>query len=123
MGTSLEGTGSMRNGGETKRDRGKSVARMSHARLVHVSNVLARSVFYVFCDWLSSLEIGSTILNLVLPLILQVLRSVGFWSAGTSQPEETSIHIAYCSLIDKSEYFVYIEVTQNFEWGWFGHLS
>eukprot|EP00250_Pteridium_aquilinum_P013724 c21534_g1_i1 orf=388-3765(+) len=39
----------------------------------------------------------------------QVLRSVGVWSAGTSQPEETSIHLAYCSLIDKAEHFVYIE--------------
>jgi phospholipase D1/2 len=42
--------------------------------------------------------------------ILQILRSVGLWSAGTSQPVEASIHAAYCSLIDKSEYFVYIEV-------------
>lgn len=39
----------------------------------------------------------------------QVLRSVGLWSAGTSQSEETSIHAAYCSLIDKAEHFVYIE--------------
>ncbi|KAI5065331.1 hypothetical protein GOP47_0020026 [Adiantum capillus-veneris] len=39
----------------------------------------------------------------------QVLRSVGFWSAGTSQSEETSIHSAYCSLISKAEHFVYIE--------------
>lgn len=39
----------------------------------------------------------------------QVLRSVGSWSAGTSQSEETSIHAAYCSLIDNAEHFVYIE--------------
>ncbi|XP_024390954.1 phospholipase D zeta 1 [Physcomitrium patens] len=39
----------------------------------------------------------------------QVIRSVGQWSAGTSQAEERSIHEAYCSLIDKAEYFVYIE--------------
>ncbi|KAL5996232.1 hypothetical protein ACLOJK_026306 [Asimina triloba] len=39
----------------------------------------------------------------------QVIRSVGQWSAGTSQTEE-SIHNAYCSLIEKSEHFVYIEV-------------
>ncbi|KAH6558875.1 hypothetical protein KP509_1Z041100, partial [Ceratopteris richardii] len=39
----------------------------------------------------------------------QVLRSVGLWSAGTSQPEETSIHLAYCSLIGRAEHFVYIE--------------
>lgn len=39
----------------------------------------------------------------------QVLRSVGLWSAGTSQPEETSIHRAYCSLIDNAEHFIYIE--------------
>lgn len=31
------------------------------------------------------------------------------WSAGTSQTEE-SIHSAYCSLIEKAEYFIYIEV-------------
>ncbi|KAI3992768.1 hypothetical protein MKX01_021729 [Papaver californicum] len=39
----------------------------------------------------------------------QVIRSVGQWSAGTSQTEE-SIHNAYCSLIDKAEHYVYIEV-------------
>lgn len=39
----------------------------------------------------------------------QVIRSVGQWSAGTSQSEERSIHEAYCSLIEKAEYFVYIE--------------
>ncbi|CAK9208184.1 unnamed protein product [Sphagnum jensenii] len=39
----------------------------------------------------------------------QVIRSVGQWSAGTSQPEEHSIHTAYCSLIEKAEFFVYIE--------------
>ncbi|KAK1385618.1 Phospholipase [Heracleum sosnowskyi] len=38
----------------------------------------------------------------------QVIRSVSQWSAGTSQVEE-SIHIAYCSLIEKAEHFVYIE--------------
>ncbi|KAJ3676119.1 hypothetical protein LUZ60_003531 [Juncus effusus] len=38
----------------------------------------------------------------------QIIRSVGNWSAGTSQTEE-SIHNAYCSLIEKSEHFIYIE--------------
>ncbi|KAF7813523.1 phospholipase D zeta 1 isoform X1 [Senna tora] len=38
----------------------------------------------------------------------QVVRSVSQWSAGTSQTEE-SIHNAYCSLINKAEYFIYIE--------------
>ncbi|CAJ2662266.1 phospholipase D zeta 1-like isoform X2 [Trifolium pratense] len=38
----------------------------------------------------------------------QVIRSVSQWSAGTSQTEE-SIHHAYCSLIEKAEYFIYIE--------------
>ncbi|OVA12917.1 Phospholipase D/Transphosphatidylase [Macleaya cordata] len=38
----------------------------------------------------------------------QVIRSVGQWSAGTSQTEE-SIHNAYCSLIEKAEHFIYIE--------------
>ncbi|XP_022844837.1 phospholipase D zeta 1 isoform X2 [Olea europaea var. sylvestris] len=38
----------------------------------------------------------------------QVIRSVSQWSAGTSQIEE-SIHIAYCSLIEKAEHYVYIE--------------
>ncbi|KAJ7522274.1 hypothetical protein O6H91_18G004000 [Diphasiastrum complanatum] len=36
-------------------------------------------------------------------------RSVGQWSAGTSQLEEQSIHAAYCTLIEKSEHFIYIE--------------
>ncbi|XP_057488567.1 phospholipase D zeta 1-like isoform X1 [Actinidia eriantha] len=39
----------------------------------------------------------------------QVIRSVSQWSAGTSQIEE-SIHNAYCSLIEKAEHFIYIEV-------------
>ncbi|KAF3795715.1 Phospholipase D zeta 1 [Nymphaea thermarum] len=38
----------------------------------------------------------------------QIIRSVGPWSAGTSQTEE-SIHNAYCSLIEKAEHFIYIE--------------
>ncbi|XP_031486451.1 phospholipase D zeta 1-like isoform X2 [Nymphaea colorata] len=38
----------------------------------------------------------------------QVVRSVGQWSAGTSQTEE-SIHNAYCAIIEKSEHFIYIE--------------
>lgn len=42
------------------------------------------------------------------PCRCQVLRSVSQWSAGTSQIEE-SIHIAYCSLIEKSEHYIYIE--------------
>ncbi|XP_010245474.1 PREDICTED: phospholipase D zeta 1-like [Nelumbo nucifera] len=43
-----------------------------------------------------------------IPCRCQIIRSVGPWSAGTSQTEE-SIHNAYCSLIEKAEYFVYIE--------------
>lgn len=43
------------------------------------------------------------------PCRCQVLRSVGQWSAGTSQLEETSIHAAYLSLIEKAEHFIYIE--------------
>lgn len=39
----------------------------------------------------------------------QVIRSVSQWSSGTSQVED-SIHSAYCSLIDKAEHFIYIEV-------------
>lgn len=42
------------------------------------------------------------------PCCCQVIRSVGQWSAGTSQKEE-SIHNAYCSLIEKAEHFIYIE--------------
>lgn len=38
----------------------------------------------------------------------QVVRSVGQWSAGTSQTED-SIHGAYCTLIEKAEHFIYIE--------------
>lgn len=40
---------------------------------------------------------------------IQVIRSVGQWSAGTTLPDERSIHAAYCSLIDRAEHFVYIE--------------
>jgi phospholipase D1/2 len=47
-------------------------------------------------------------------MILQILRSVGFWSAGSTQTEEKSIHTAYCSLIAKAEHFVYIEVIGGF---------
>ncbi|KAK8946601.1 Phospholipase D p1 [Platanthera zijinensis] len=42
------------------------------------------------------------------PCRCQVIRSVGQWSAGTSQTEE-SIHNAYFSLIEKAEHFIYIE--------------
>ncbi|URE38688.1 phospholipase D [Musa troglodytarum] len=42
------------------------------------------------------------------PCRCQVIRSVSQWSAGTSQTEE-SIHKAYVHLIDKAEYFLYIE--------------
>lgn len=42
------------------------------------------------------------------PCHCQVIRSVGQWSAGTSQTEE-SIHNAYFSLIEKAEHFIYIE--------------
>ncbi|XP_074591557.1 phospholipase D zeta 1-like [Curcuma longa] len=42
------------------------------------------------------------------PCRCQVIRSVGPWSAGTSQTEE-SIHKAYVSLIEKAEHFIYIE--------------
>ncbi|KAM7469917.1 hypothetical protein LguiA_008100 [Lonicera macranthoides] len=38
----------------------------------------------------------------------QVIRSVGQWSAGTGQTED-SIQSAYCSLIEKAEHFIYIE--------------
>jgi phosphatidylserine/phosphatidylglycerophosphate/cardiolipin synthase-like enzyme len=41
--------------------------------------------------------------------LAQVVRSVGQWSAGTTQIEG-SIHNAYFSLIEKAEHFVYIEV-------------
>lgn len=44
-------------------------------------------------------------------LHLQVVRSVSQWSTGASQPEE-SIHKAYCSLIEKAEHFIYIEVSK-----------
>ncbi|PKA48394.1 Phospholipase D p1 [Apostasia shenzhenica] len=42
------------------------------------------------------------------PCGCQVIRSVGQWSAGTSQTED-SIHNAYISLIEKAEHMVYIE--------------
>ena len=40
-------------------------------------------------------------------LKIQVLRSVGKWSAG--QPKETSIYNAYLHAIQKAEHFIYIE--------------
>ena len=40
-------------------------------------------------------------------LTIQVLRSVGKWSAG--QPKETSIYNAYLRAIENAEHFVYIE--------------
>ena len=40
-------------------------------------------------------------------LTIQVLRSVGEWSAG--QPKETSIYNAYLHAIENAEHFVYIE--------------
>ncbi|GAQ88090.1 Phospholipase D zeta [Klebsormidium nitens] len=39
----------------------------------------------------------------------QIVRSVGQWSAGTTQAEERSIHEAYCTLITNAQHFVYIE--------------
>jgi hypothetical protein len=45
--------------------------------------------------------------------LIQVIRSVGPWSAGTTQIEG-SIHNAYFSLIEKAEHFVYIEVLYIF---------
>ncbi len=41
-------------------------------------------------------------------LLMQVLRSVGQWSAGTST--ETSIQNAYRDTIARAEHFIYIEV-------------
>ena len=40
-------------------------------------------------------------------LTIQVLRSVGEWSAG--QPKETSIYNAYLQAIENAEHFIYIE--------------
>jgi hypothetical protein len=37
---------------------------------------------------------------------------VSQWSTGTSQIEE-SIHNAYCTLIDRAEHFIYIEVRNS----------
>nr|CAB3461725.1 unnamed protein product [Digitaria exilis] len=45
---------------------------------------------------------------LLMPHHHMVVRSVGQWSAGTSQIEG-SIHNAYLTLIEKAEHFVYIE--------------
>lgn len=50
-----------------------------------------------------------SIIFLPIHICLQVIRSVSQWSAGTSQIED-SIHNAYCSLIEKAEHFIYIEV-------------
>eukprot|EP00899_Mesostigma_viride_P026575 jgi/Mesvir1/7101/Mv09207-RA.1 len=40
---------------------------------------------------------------------VQVLRSIGQWSAGGSHAEEASVLTAYCSLIACARHFVYIE--------------
>ncbi|URD81121.1 phospholipase d [Musa troglodytarum] len=42
------------------------------------------------------------------PCRCQVIRSVGQWSSGTNQAEE-SIHDTYFSLIERAEHFIYIE--------------
>jgi phosphatidylserine/phosphatidylglycerophosphate/cardiolipin synthase-like enzyme len=49
------------------------------------------------------------VINESMFFLAQVVRSVGQWSAGTTQIEG-SIHNAYFSLIEKAEHFVYIEV-------------
>lgn len=81
---------------------------------------LPRRVMNLFCcfsDWYYFLNVCITFVlldSLSITIIsdlapFQVIRSVSQWSAGTSQVEE-SIHSAYCSLIEKAEHFVYIEV-------------
>ncbi|KAF3773914.1 Phospholipase D1 [Nymphaea thermarum] len=47
-------------------------------------------------------------LHKLVPAAPVAVRSVGQWSVGTSQTEE-SIHNAYCTIIEKSEHFIYIE--------------
>ncbi|KAG6585979.1 Phospholipase D zeta 1, partial [Cucurbita argyrosperma subsp. sororia] len=69
---------------------------MNPDKLVRVLHVVARAF------------ISEMVIFTVANALYCVIRSVSQWSAGTSRTEE-SIHIAYCSLIEKAEHFVYIE--------------
>nr|XP_018678171.1 PREDICTED: phospholipase D zeta 1-like isoform X1 [Musa acuminata subsp. malaccensis] len=79
-------------------------------------NVIAEPLTQNMDEWWETQERGSQVVSTdearqVGPRTqcrCQVLRSVGQWSAGTSQTEE-SIHNAYTSLIEKAEHFIYIE--------------
>ncbi|XP_068658826.1 phospholipase D zeta 1-like [Aristolochia californica] len=67
-------------------------------------------------EWWENQERGSQVVSAdevgqvgpCTPCRCQIIRSVGQWSAGTGQTED-SIHSAYCSFIEKAEHFVYIE--------------
>lgn len=54
---------------------------------------------------------SSTLQELFISCCVQVLRSVGEWSAGC--PPESSIYNAYIHLIKTSKHYIYIEVTYD----------
>ena len=62
---------------------------------------------YVFQDILPNTELHQISDPSGRNLTIQVLRSVGEWSAG--QPKETSIYNAYLHAIKNAEHFIYIE--------------
>lgn len=62
---------------------------------------------YVFQDILPNTELHQISDPSGRNLTIQVLRSVGEWSAG--QPKETSIYNAYLRSIENAEHFIYIE--------------
>ncbi|KAK1291392.1 Phospholipase D p1 [Acorus calamus] len=88
----------------------------AHPQKERVSDAAAQPTSHRSDEWWEKQERGDQVVSVddigeVGPrtsCCCQVIRSVGQWSAGTSQTEE-SIHIAYCSLIDRAEHFVYIE--------------
>ncbi|XP_073104639.1 phospholipase D zeta 1 isoform X2 [Elaeis guineensis] len=85
-------------------------------REIHFDGIAQPSFQNLDKEWWETQERGDQVVSAdearqVGPLTkcrCQVIRSVGQWSAGTSQTEE-SIHNAYFSVIEKAEHFIYIE--------------
>ncbi|KAM0923435.1 hypothetical protein ACQ4PT_005533 [Festuca glaucescens] len=84
--------------------------------LVMHHNASKANVRHIDKEWWETQERGSQVASVLdvgevgsqATCRCQVIRSVGPWSAGTTQIEG-SIHNAYFSLIEKAEHFVYIE--------------
>ncbi|XP_051179064.1 phospholipase D zeta 1 [Lolium perenne] len=84
--------------------------------VIHHNNTSKANVRHIDKEWWETQERGSQVASVLdvgevgpqATCRCQVIRSVGPWSAGTTQIEG-SIHNAYFSLIEKAEHFVYIE--------------